>query len=103
GDRAPPVRSVVRLGGAARRHALCAGAKALSDAPEMSVLLPVRDAGRYLRRALDDVLAQRGVRVEVIAVDDGSTDGSGEHLRRRAAQDARLRVLSGGGRGAAAP
>jgi len=68
----------------------------------MSVLLPVRDAGRFLRRALDDVLAQRGVRLEVVAVDDGSTDASGAHLRRRAAQDARLRVLQGDGRGPAA-
>jgi glycosyltransferase involved in cell wall biosynthesis len=68
----------------------------------MSVLLPVRDAGRYLRRALDDALAQRGVRFEVVAVDDGSTDASGVQLRRRAAAEPRLRVLTGVGRGAAA-
>ena len=66
------------------------------------MLLPVRDAGRFLRRALDDVLAQREVRFEVVAVDDGSTDASGAHLRRRALRDARMRVLHGGGRGPAA-
>jgi glycosyltransferase involved in cell wall biosynthesis len=68
----------------------------------MSVLLPVRDAGRFLRRALDDVLAQRDVRLEMLAVDDGSTDASGTHLRRRATRDARVRVLEGGGRGPSA-
>jgi glycosyltransferase involved in cell wall biosynthesis len=68
----------------------------------MSVLLPVRDAGRFLRRALDDVLAQHRVRLEVVAVDDGSIDASGAHLCRRAKADGRVRVLRGGGRGAAA-
>lgn len=66
------------------------------------MLLPVRNAGRFLRRALDDLMAQREVRFEVIAVDDGSTDASGTHLRRRAGRDPRLRVLAGGGRGPAA-
>lgn len=69
--------------------------------PLISVLLPVRDAGRYLRGALDDILGQRGVGLEVVAVDDGSIDASGAHLRRRAKRDRRLRVIAGGGRGPA--
>lgn len=70
--------------------------------PEISVLLPVRDAGRYLGRALDDVLGQQDVALEVVAVDDGSTDASARVLRERAAADGRLRVLESGGAGAAA-
>jgi glycosyltransferase involved in cell wall biosynthesis len=66
------------------------------------VLLPVRDGGRLLRHALADVLAQRDVRFEVLAVDDGSRDGTASYLKREAAKDARLRVLDAGGAGAAA-
>ncbi len=70
--------------------------------PEISVLLPVRDAGRYLGRALDDVLGQQDVALDVVAVDDGSTDASARVLRERAAADGRLRVLESGGAGASA-
>ncbi len=61
--------------------------------PAISVLLPVRDAGRYLRHAVADVLAQRQVEVELIAVDDGSSDGSAERLEAWARRDPRLRVV----------
>jgi len=61
--------------------------------PRISVLLPVRDAGEALAPCLDSLAAQTLAEAEVIAVDDGSTDGSGERLAERAARDARLRVL----------
>ena len=70
--------------------------------PDISVLFPVRNGGGYLRCALDDVLAQRDVGLELIAVDDGSTDGSNTHLRERATGDERVRVLDSNGAGAAA-
>lgn len=43
---------------------------------QVSVILPVFNAARYLRQTLDNVLAQEGVEFEVIVVDDGSTDES---------------------------
>lgn len=49
--------------------------------PELSVLMPVRNALPWLCDAVGSVLAQRGVRLELIAVDDGSTDGSLAWLR----------------------
>ena len=55
-----------------------------------------------MRHALADVLAQRDVRLEVLAVDDGSRDGSASYLRREAVKDRRIRVLDTGGAGAAA-
>jgi glycosyltransferase involved in cell wall biosynthesis len=73
----------------------------VSAAPTISVLLPVRDAGRYLAAAVRDVLAQRDVDFEVIAVDDGSRDGSGDRLEAFARTDRRLRVIRTDGVGAA--
>jgi glycosyltransferase involved in cell wall biosynthesis len=73
----------------------------MSERPEISVLLPVRDGGRFLDAAVRDILAQRGVALELVAVDDGSTDGSGERLERIAARDGRVRVIRSAALGAA--
>ena len=62
--------------------------------PRVSVLLPVRDAAATLGACLDSLAAQTLADHEVVAVDDGSRDGSGELLRARARADPRLRVLS---------
>ena len=62
--------------------------------PRVSVLLPVRDAAATLGACLDSLAAQTLADHEVVAVDDGSRDGSGEILRARARADARLRVVS---------
>lgn len=67
--------------------------------PRVSVLLPVRDGGEALAACLDSLAAQTLADHEVVAVDDGSTDGSGERLRSRAAADPRVRVLAGPPRG----
>jgi glycosyltransferase involved in cell wall biosynthesis len=70
--------------------------------PAVSVLLPVRDAGGVLSHCLDSLAAQTLEAHEVIAVDDGSCDGSGERLAERAAHDPRLRVFRTPPRGIAA-
>lgn len=59
----------------------------------MSVVLPVYNSMPYLTGAIESVLAQDLTDIEVIAIDDGSTDGSGEALDRFAAQDSRLSVI----------
>ncbi len=61
--------------------------------PRVSVLLPVRDAARTLDACLDSLAAQTLGDHEIVAVDDGSRDGSGESLLARARADRRLRVL----------
>jgi glycosyltransferase involved in cell wall biosynthesis len=48
------------------------------DQPLVSVIIPVRDMGHYLGEALRSVLAQDYRPIEVIVVDDGSTDDSAE-------------------------
>lgn len=61
--------------------------------PKVSVILPVYNVARYLRRCLDSVVAQTLRDIEIIAVDDGSTDGSGEILEEYAARDPRFSVI----------
>jgi glycosyltransferase involved in cell wall biosynthesis len=58
----------------------------------VSVLLPVRNAAPWLEASLASLARQSVLDHEVIAVDDGSTDGSGEMLERAARRDARVVV-----------
>lgn len=58
-----------------------------------SVIIPVYQAARYLERCVASWLAQTEERLELILVDDGSTDGSAELCDELAARDARIRVI----------
>ena len=49
--------------------------------PLVSVIIPVYNTGEYLRQALDSILNQSLEDIEIIAVNDGSTDDSGDILR----------------------
>jgi glycosyltransferase involved in cell wall biosynthesis len=59
----------------------------------LSVVVPVYDVEAYLPAALDSVLGQRGVSLEVVVVDDGSRDSSGVIADAYAARDPRVRVV----------
>lgn len=63
------------------------------SSPAVSVLLPCRDAASTLDEALDSLFRQTLADFEVIAVDDGSSDGSVECLMVWAAREPRLRLL----------
>ena len=61
---------------------------------KVSVIIPVYNVERYLRQCLDSVVNQTLRDIEVICVDDGSTDASPAILASYAARDSRLVVLS---------
>ncbi|MFO8173162.1 MAG: glycosyltransferase [Gemmatimonadota bacterium] len=61
--------------------------------PPLSVLLPVRNEESVLQEALDSLSAQTFSSFEVLAVDDGSIDGSREILLDAARKDPRIRLL----------
>jgi glycosyltransferase involved in cell wall biosynthesis len=73
----------------------------MSAVPLVSVLLPVRNARATLAECLRSLSRQTMKDYEVIAVDDGSGDGSREILARASATDRRVRVVGAAGRGLA--
>lgn len=76
----------------------------MPNRPAVSVVIPVFNAAPYLEEALASVFGQTLLPADIIAVDDGSTDGSGEILRAQADGNGRrgLRVLFREHRGVAA-
>lgn len=61
--------------------------------PSVSVVIPCYNYGRYLHDAVAGALAQQGVDVDVLIVDDASTDDSAEIAQRIADADPRVKVL----------
>ncbi|MFJ9035461.1 CDP-glycerol glycerophosphotransferase family protein [Streptomyces sp. NPDC102406] len=61
--------------------------------PRLTVVVPVYNVEDYLRACLDSLAAQTVPDIEVVMVDDGSTDGSGPIAREFAARDARFRLV----------
>jgi glycosyltransferase involved in cell wall biosynthesis len=67
--------------------------------PTVSVLIPVHNTARWLAETVASVQAQSITDWELIAIDDGSTDGSAEVLQTLAGQEPRMRVLARANRG----
>jgi len=63
------------------------------DRPKITVVMPVYNAEAYLSASLESVLNQTESSLELIAVDDESTDDSARILQEYAERDARLKVL----------
>ncbi len=61
--------------------------------PLLSVVVVARNAESYLRECLDSLQSQSLKRLEVLVVDDGSTDGTARVAQEAAAKDPRFRVL----------
>ena len=60
--------------------------------PEVSVIIPIYNTAAYLRKALDSICDQTLKELEIILIDDGSTDDSGAVCDAYAQRDNRIRV-----------
>ena len=61
--------------------------------PKVSIIIPVYNTQKYLRMCLDSVTGQTLEDIEIICINDGSTDSSPEILREYAAKDVRIIVI----------
>lgn len=61
--------------------------------PLISVIVPVYNVKDYLNRCVESIVAQTYQNLEIILVDDGSTDGSGALCDEWATKDSRIRVI----------
>lgn len=66
---------------------------ALPSEPRVTVVVPCKDEAAHIHLCVASVLAQDWANLELIVVNDRSTDGTGDVLNRLAADDERLRVI----------
>jgi glycosyltransferase involved in cell wall biosynthesis len=71
----------------------------MGSAPLVTVLMPARDAAATIEASIRSILAQTLPAWELIVVDDGSTDRTGQIAQAVAATDPRVRVIAGPARG----
>ncbi len=62
--------------------------------PVVSILVPIYNVQKFLPQCLDSLIGQTLRDIEIICIDDGSTDSSPAIIERYAAQDARIRVIT---------
>ena len=67
--------------------------KELNRQPIVSIIIPVFNTEKYLADTIDSVLNQTYKKLEIILVDDGSTDNSGAICYEYAEKDGRLKVF----------
>ena len=60
----------------------------------ISVIVPVYNTEKYLTRCLDSIINQTFSDIEIICVNDGSTDGSADVLKRYAKLDKRIKIIN---------
>lgn len=65
----------------------------MKNKPCISIIVPVYNVEKYLKRCIDSILKQTFTDFELILVDDGSIDSSGMLCDKFAVQDKRIRVL----------
>ena len=63
------------------------------EKPQVSIIVPVYNVKDYLPRCLDSLISQSLKSIEIVAIDDGSSDGSSLVLDTYAANDERIRVF----------
>ena len=62
--------------------------------PKISIIIPVYNTEEYLEKCLDSVLNQTFKDIEIICINDGSPDNSGQLLKRYSEKDERIIILN---------
>jgi glycosyltransferase involved in cell wall biosynthesis len=64
------------------------------DSPKVSVILPARNEERYIARCIDSLLRQDYPNFQIVAINDSSTDRTGEIMQEYSQRDARVTYIS---------
>lgn len=72
------------------------------NTPKISVIVPVYNVEKYLSRCIESILSQTFTDFELLLIDDGSKDRSGEICDRYAERDSRVKVFHTGNKGVSA-
>ncbi len=73
----------------------------MDETPLVSIIVPVYQVKAYISECVESLLAQTYTNLEILLVDDGSTDGSGAVCDEYAVRDSRVRVVHQENQGAA--
>ncbi len=73
--------------------------KEMTSIPDVSVVMSVYNGAKYLSESIESILSQRGVALEFIVVDDGSTDESGRIVQEYSRKDDRVKYFHQGNQG----
>lgn len=65
----------------------------MKEKPLVSIIVPVYNVEKYLSECIDSILSQTYENIEIILIDDGSTDKSAEICDKYALEDKRVRVI----------
>ena len=60
---------------------------------KVSILMPACNVKRYIEECMDSVVNQTLVEIEIICINDGSTDGTGEILDKYSYNDKRIKIV----------
>lgn len=66
----------------------------MKEEPLISVIVPVYNAEKYIRRCMESIISQTYKNLEIIVVNDGSTDGTGGIINQIAQTDSRIILLN---------
>ena len=65
----------------------------MKEKPLVSIIVPVYNVEEYLEKCLDTLIGQTLKNIEIICVNDGSTDNCGEILNKYSQRDSRIIIV----------